>query len=278
MPRLLELALRFLIALPPFKHLYISHLNNIERSKLSAVHEAFTKYEGDNPSILKRLQGEGWVKSEHYSLNMNDQIAILCDQYGSDKGSTQISGHTYSWPPHNYSVFYTQKFAAIQNSVSTIFECGIGSNNLEVESNMGVNGRPGASLRVWRDFFQNAVVYGADIDRNALFQENRIVTAYMDQLSEASINDYFTSINQTFDIMIDDGLHTVEASLTLFENSFQYLKPGGMYMIEDVNPDSLLSFNSFFNKLGLPVEIIVLLRNSIELKDNLLICVQKNLI
>ena len=33
---------------------------------------------------------------------------------------------------------------------------------------MSINGKPGASLRAWRDYFVNSVVYGADIDKNIL--------------------------------------------------------------------------------------------------------------
>jgi hypothetical protein len=68
-----------------------------------------------------------------------------------------------------------------------VFECGVGTNNPNITSNMGVNGQPGASLRVWRDYFQNAEVFGADIDRGILFEEQRIRTFYVDQTNKDSI-------------------------------------------------------------------------------------------
>ena len=43
---------------------------------------------------------------------------------------------------------------------------------------MNINGKPGASLRAWRDYFENALIYGADIDKNILFKENRINTFF----------------------------------------------------------------------------------------------------
>ena len=38
-----------------------------------------------------------------------------------------------------------------------------------------------------------------------------------------------------FDLIIDDGLHTMEANLRTLEIVFPYLKDGGIYVIEDVN-------------------------------------------
>ena len=41
---------------------------------------------------------------------------------------------------------------------------------------MTLSGSPGASLRVWKDFFSNAKIYGSDIDKDILFNEDRIFT------------------------------------------------------------------------------------------------------
>ena len=52
---------------------------------------------------------------------------------------------------------------------------------------MTANGKPGASLRVWRDFFPNAKIYGGDIDKETLFIEDRISTYYVDQFENSTI-------------------------------------------------------------------------------------------
>ena len=36
---------------------------------------------------------------------------------------------------------------------------------------MTLNGKPGASLKVWKDYFVNAQIFGADIDRNILLKK-----------------------------------------------------------------------------------------------------------
>ena len=107
--------------------------------------------------------------------------------------------------------------------------------NPNLASNMTETGMPGASLRVWKDYFRNAKIYGGDIDKDILFEEGRIKTFYVDQLDTSSINSMWKNINlEDFDIIIDDGLHTPEANLNFFFNSFDKLKNNGIYIIEDV--------------------------------------------
>ena len=77
-----------------------------------------------------------------------------------------------------------------------IFEVGIGTNNLDVPSNMGENGKPGASLKMWRNYFKKAKIYGADIDTRILFNSNKIKTYYVDQYSKKSIKKMWSSINK----------------------------------------------------------------------------------
>ena len=86
---------------------------------------------------------------------------------------------------------------------------------------MGSNASPGASLRAWRDFFTNAKIYGADIDKQVLFTEKRIKTFEMDQLNPNSIKNMWKKINKkNFDIIIDDGMHSYKSNLIMFNNCF----------------------------------------------------------
>ena len=76
-------------------------------------------------------------------------------------------------------------------------------------------------MRVWRDYFPNANVYGADIDKDILFSEERIKTFYIDQLNPSSIKDFWEKVNtKDFDLIVDDGLHTFKAGITLFKNLY----------------------------------------------------------
>ena len=101
---------------------------------------------------------------------------------------------------------------------------------------MGIYGRPGASLRGWRELFPNAFVYGADIDPSILFQDDRIKTFYCDQRDQASIQELWSQVDleSGLDIIVEDGLHTFEASTSFLEGSITHLRPRGIYIIEDI--------------------------------------------
>jgi hypothetical protein len=141
---------------------------------------------------------------------------------------------------------------------------------------MGARGRPGASLRVWRDYFPKAVIYGADIDRDILFTEDRIKTFYMDQCDPAAIQAFWQQVDDTgFDFMVDDGLHVFEAGSCLFTHSIDRLAEHGIYVIEDVTPTDLLRYKQFFSTTPYIVDFVTMLRPNRPLADNSLVVIRK---
>lgn len=153
------------------------------------------------------------------------RMCRVMTKYGSDKGRS-----------NNYTPVYSALFKRRCDQPLRVFELGLGSNNPDVPSNMGVFGAPGASLRGWREFFPQALVYGADIDRRILFQEDRIKTFYCDQLDRASIRELWShpDLQGGVDIIIEDGLHTFESNVSFLEGSLDHLRPGGIYVAEDI--------------------------------------------
>src|SRR5713101_8031943 len=107
--------------------------------------------------LAKQLQGVNVVAPT--------KMCYVMSKYGSDKGRV-----------HRYTAVYSVLFKERYNQALRVFELGMGSNNPDVQSNMGVFGAPGASLRGWRELFPHALVYGADIDRTILLEEDRIKT------------------------------------------------------------------------------------------------------
>ena len=211
----------------------------------------------------------------HYNKNFSQLLSALCDYYGSDKGEVKTSGHPYPWRSHTYTDFYTLLFGQRRESIRHVFECGIGTNN-PGPSSMGTDGRPGASLRVWQDYFPNAHIIGADIDRNILFNEGRIQTYYVDQTDPATIRAMWTTIGiENFDVMIDDGLHIFSAGICLFENSIHKLAPNGIYMIEDISPHDLLMYQRYFVGKDYRVVFINLFRDDITPTNNNLIMITR---
>ena len=224
----------------------------------------------------KLADGLGYSMTTFYAKNVDDEIAVLCDLHGSDKGSVSAGSHAYDWHPHTFADLYSRLFRHCRQDVRKVFECGLGTNNPDLPSSMGARGKPGASLRVWRDYFPNAMVYGADIDRDILFSEERIKTFYVDQLDPRAITAFWSEVGEAdFDLMIDDGLHTFEAGSTLFLHSIDRLSASGIYVIEDVTLADLLKFKSFFQGRDYVVEYVVLHRPDTLLGDNSMILVRR---
>ena len=58
-------------------------------------------------------------------------------------------------------------------------------------------------MRALRDYFPNANIFGADIDKNILFNDqNRIKTFYVDQLDRKSVENLWENVGK-----ISNGPH-----------------------------------------------------------------------
>ena len=215
----------------------------------------------------------------HYFYNNTNSFDKLCEIYGTDKGYLEFEGiKPYGYRPHTYSTIYHNLFDHCRENIKLVFECGIGTNDVSLPSNMTASSKPGASLRVWKEYFPNSQIYGADIDDKILFQSERIFTFQMDQLDSSSIERMWSKIDKSnFDLIVDDGLHTCEAAFNLFLNSFKKLKNGGVYIIEDVhysylenlknklikyNPEVIILQNKYFNKYNIKNNNLILIRKS----------------
>jgi hypothetical protein len=227
-------------------------------------------------SIEKALKdNSAYSYTVFYEKDPTNYLAELCDKYGSDKGEIKTTGHPYPWPSHTYADFMNSRFGHCRESIRRLFECGLGTNNPNLPSSMGAQGRPGASLRVWRDYFPNAMIFGADIDANILFEEERIKTYHFDQTSKDTIDELWRQIGiSDFQLMIDDGLHKFEAGACLFENSISRLAPNGYYIIEDVSPYDMLRYKSYFSQTKFKVEYVCLYRASGPIVDNRLVVIR----
>lgn len=168
----------------------------------------------------------------NYRESKTDSTSALkeaYDKFGSDKSSI-----------HDYHMIYSIILSDLKLDYY-IFEIGLGSNNKDVVSNMGSGGFPGASLRAFKDVFQKANVYGADVDKRILFNEDRIKTFYIDQTDVDTFIKLDKEFNHKFDLMIDDGLHSLSANLNSLYFFTRHLKVNGFIVIEDI-PDNMIKY------------------------------------
>lgn len=188
-------------------------------------------------------EGAGSLTTELQSVNVAQptKFCRIMSRNGSDKGS--------GW--HTYTTVYSRLLGHRVGEPLRIFELGIGTGTAGIAGNMGVSGRPGGSLRGWRELFRHAEVYGADIDRTVLFTDTRIQTFYCDQLDAEVIGAMWAQpvLRTPFDLIVDDGMHTFEANVSFLASSLEHLRPGGLYVVEDIRGTAIDRWRDYIREL-----------------------------
>lgn len=96
----------------------------------------------------------------------------------------------------------------------------------------------GGSLQIWPRYFVNGAAFiGCDIDTKcaALVYDDARVSVVVGNINSDAGSRAILSRAQSWDIFIDDGSHTSYDIIISFCNYFQFLKPGGLYIIEDLH-------------------------------------------
>ena len=142
------------------------------------------------------------------------------------KGKTLADLANHFWTDkhfhHNYfETVYEPAFTDLREESKEVVELGV---------------HEGASINIWFHYFQNARITGVD------FQIER---AKVEKNSRIRLLNYHLSIRedlaklakdiQNADIIIDDASHTMKDQQLAFGILFPCLKPGGVYVLEDLH-------------------------------------------
>lgn len=178
-----------------------------------------------------------------------DQMTLLCDlayKYKTDK-CPKIR--------HSYTPFYHELFKDKRDKVKKVFEMGIGFPGTmgHVEKVTGEPHITGASLFMWRDYFPNAQIYGADWDGRAMVEGERIKTFVLDERYPQDIKGVMRQVGKDVDIFIDDGAHEHDVQILLAKTVLPMLKKDVIYIIEDVFSPSRVG--RALNELGYECEV-----------------------
>ena len=162
------------------------------------------------------------------------KIAYL---YGTDK-CPQIS--------HPYTPYYHKLFNKRRKEVKKVIEMGIGTAKyMQYTPDHYVTA---ASLYMWRDYFPNAQIYGADILPETMIEVERIQTFICDQTKKEDLEELIKKTGSDIDIFIDDGLHSMTTQINLCKTIMPMLKKDVIYIIEDVmRPQRLLKPLRYYN-------------------------------
>ena len=95
----------------------------------------------------------------------------------------------------------------------------------------------GSSILTWRDYFPYATIYAIDLQIPDRVQNlERIRCNVADQSKSNQLEDVMQTWNKPmFDIILDDGGHSVKQQRTSIETLWKYVKQGGQYIIEDLH-------------------------------------------
>jgi hypothetical protein len=93
---------------------------------------------------------------------------------------------------------------------------------------------PTTDLYAWEQIFPNADIWGADIKQHLLFNEGRIRCLYIDQADSETFPPVRYLVGDKVDVILDDASHVYSLTINTFENMFDLVAPGGVYMIEDI--------------------------------------------
>ena len=134
------------------------------------------------------------------------------------------------WKWEHYFPIYHRHFSKFVGREVHVLEIGVYS---------------GGSLEMWRAYFgSNCHVYGVDIEAACKTYENDWTAIAVGDQADRGFWKRFKQANPRIDVLIDDGGHEAEQQIVTLEEMLPHLRPGGVYLCEDVHGEQH-QFHSF---------------------------------
>jgi hypothetical protein len=94
----------------------------------------------------------------------------------------------------------------------------------------------GGSLQMWREYMPNATIVGLDINpKSAQYDDaERDIHVRIGDQTDTRFLEGVSDEFGPFDAVLDDGGHTPKQMIRSFQYLFPRLKPGGVYIVEDI--------------------------------------------
>jgi methylase of polypeptide subunit release factors len=158
---------------------------------------------------------------------------------------------------HSYLDLYQNLLVAKKDTAQNVLEIGIGDGGQGITN--------GGSIKLWHDYFVNAKAYALDIQDintvwNGLKHNDRIILhTSVDAYSKQFVQSEFLDKDIKFDMMLDDGPHTLESMKSFITLYSPLLADNGILIIEDIQdpiwinelykvvPDNLKQFVSAYD-------------------------------
>ena len=152
------------------------------------------------------------------------RLEELAKKYCSDK-----------YYAHSYIPFYGSVFMGIEREVKQVLEIGIGYE--QMMKPFVPEFVQGSSLKMWRDYFPNATIWGMDNNEEAMDGCRGLERIHTYIGNQGSIWDLLNLVSISggeFDVVIDDGSHETKDQIITYKTLEPYMRRGGVYVVEDV--------------------------------------------
>jgi hypothetical protein len=139
---------------------------------------------------------------------------------------------------HHYFKIYDKYFKKFIGKNPTILEIGV---------------HDGGSLEMWNHYFDNdCTIYGIDINPDCLNVTQKLQTTNIkidigDQGNRLFWKNYLKD-KPKFDIVIDDGGHTMNQQIVTYEELFNNVSDNGVYLCEDLHTSYWKEFGGGLNE------------------------------
>jgi SAM-dependent methyltransferase len=139
------------------------------------------------------------------------------------------------WKWLHYFDIYERHFAKFAGRDVGVLEIGVYS---------------GGSLEMWREYFgARCRVYGVDLQEACRAYENAYTKIYIGDQADRDFWRRFRDAEPALDVLIDDGGHRVAQQAVTLEEMLPHLRPGGVYLCEDVHGENQ-SFAAYMHGLS----------------------------
>jgi len=177
----------------------------------------------DNPGFLKLLERTALYLEDSKQISADERVKAASDKlhnlgrmYGTDK-SEATDVHTYAGM--SYMDVYEPYLERLREKPINFLEIGV----------LG-----GSSLRTWREYFPQGKIFGLDIDPGAKKHEGDRIKITIGSQSDRDVLANLVSQVDGYDVILDDGSHASEHMQVSFAQLWPAVKPGGLYIIEDL--------------------------------------------
>lgn len=172
------------------------------------------------------------------------ELALLAERHGTDKGPASITRSSLRHRKHtlvgkNYTATYARFFAHLRDTPIRLLEIGIDR---------------GASIPVWEEFFTAGTFAAIDIREKCRKYATDRTTVHIGSQTDPEFLGSVSSESGPFDVIIDDGGHTMEQHQVSLTTLWPLLNPGGVYVIEDLHTAYLPEFGGKYLSDGSTVE------------------------